>query len=276
MIAPTPYCVVDDIIDRTVYPSGEWHLQLNLERLAGVRTIELTARHFNDICSAIVVDRALRRIGQRVTWFVPFMPFARDDRRNSPADAMELELALELLEDLDAVIVDPHSDVSARLRHVQQKTVVRIVCERMGWRGPQTFVVPDAGARKKAHTWLHSRDTVIYGDKRRSSVTGKLDGFRLSIRSGLDPLANHIIVDDLADGGGTFLGLANLLRGAGAKRISLVVTHGLFTKGYDAFEDFEHVVTFDHTNSLRIDSPDLPGNVTLLPYRQLFNEGKFV
>ena len=40
-----------------------------------------------------------------------------------------------------------------------------------------------------------------------------------------------LIVDDLCDAGGTFIGSAQLLRDAGARSVSLYVTHGVFSKG---------------------------------------------
>ena len=40
-----------------------------------------------------------------------------------------------------------------------------------------------------------------------------------------------LIVDDLCDAGGTFIGSAQVLRDAGARSVSLYVTHGLFSKG---------------------------------------------
>ena len=40
-----------------------------------------------------------------------------------------------------------------------------------------------------------------------------------------------LIVDDICDGGGTFVGSAKLLIEAGADRVDLYVTHGIFSKG---------------------------------------------
>ncbi|CCJ77069.1 Ribose-phosphate pyrophosphokinase [Cronobacter muytjensii 530] len=42
-----------------------------------------------------------------------------------------------------------------------------------------------------------------------------------------------LIVDDLCDAGGTFIGSAQVLRDAGARSVSLYVTHGVFSKGVE-------------------------------------------
>ena len=42
-----------------------------------------------------------------------------------------------------------------------------------------------------------------------------------------------LIADDLCDAGGTFIGSAAALREAGARSVSLYVTHDLFSKGVE-------------------------------------------
>ena len=53
-----------------------------------------------------------------------------------------------------------------------------------------------------------------------------------------------LIVDDICDGGATFVGLAKELRAAGAKKVYLYVTHGIFSKGLP-LEGIDKVFTTD-------------------------------
>ena len=46
---------------------------------------------------------------------------------------------------------------------------------------------------------------------------------------------DYVIVDDLCDGGGTFIGIAKDLRERGARRVFLIVTHAIFSKGLEPF-----------------------------------------
>ena len=90
--------------------------------------------------------------------------------------------------------------------------------------------------------------------KTRDVTSGALAGF------GIEPVraGNYLVVDDLCDGGGTFIGLADLLDASGA-RADLYVTHGLFTKGTQALLDrFTRVFCTDSVIG------DRPG-VTILP-----------
>ena len=105
------------------------------------------------------------------------------------------------------------------------------------------MVIPDAGAAKKAYEWLGGAE-VIQAQKTRNTATGELSGFSIPVTDlgGRDCL----IVDDICDGGGTFLGLAKELQAANAGALTLAVTHGLFTKGFDALlSSFAKVYCFE-------------------------------
>jgi ribose-phosphate pyrophosphokinase len=58
-----------------------------------------------------------------------------------------------------------------------------------------------------------------------------------------------LIVDDLCDGGYTFITLADKLRKNGARRVYLYVSHGLFSKGFPPlFAKIDHIYC---TNSVK-------------------------
>ena len=50
--------------------------------------------------------------------------------------------------------------------------------------------------------------------------------------------ANLMIVDDICDGGRTFIELAKVLRERNAGKIELFITHGIFSKGVDVFDGY--------------------------------------
>lgn len=99
--------------------------------------------------------------------------------------------------------------------------------------GKLMLVAPDAGALKKIHNVAKAsgaRDYAIL-TKERDVATGNLTGF--SLVSGNVAGKDVLIVDDLCDAGGTFIGSAQVLRDAGARSVSLYVTHGVFSKGVE-------------------------------------------
>ncbi len=92
---------------------------------------------------------------------------------------------------------------------------------------------------------------VIYCDKKR--VDGKIVGHEIIAQPNTGWLAssNVWVVDDLCDGGATFISVAKLLREHyDFHDLNLYVTHGLFSKGKE--ELFEHYTTllalFDYSN----------------------------
>ena len=81
----------------------------------------------------------------------------------------------------------------------------------------------------------------------RDVKTGKLKEF-IVYANDIDN-QDCLIVDDICDGGGTFIGLAEELKKKGAGKLYLAVTHGIFSKGFDGLDQyFEQIFT---TNSIK-------------------------
>lgn len=113
-------------------------------------------------------------------------------------------------------------------------------------KGDLCVVLPDAGAEKRYwndHSPVHSGD-VISCTKHRDMATGRLRDF--TVNASAVP-KNCVIVDDLCDGGRTFIGIANKLRDVGAQKVGLIVYHGIFSAGTD-IPGIDAIIT---TNSFR-------------------------
>ena len=81
--------------------------------------------------------------------------------------------------------------------------------------------------------------------KERDVKTGQLTNFKVFSEN----LHNKIcfIIYDICDGGGTFIGTATALKKLGAKKIVLVVSHGIFSRGC-TLENVDEIYT---TNSYK-------------------------
>lgn len=263
------YVPFDDVFDVMRYPAGESHVSLRPGVAAeSIETIEAGARSFDDLAQIVTADRIMRRLGLSVEWFVPYFPFARHDRRNHPGDGFELALAIEMVAELQIVIADPHSDVAGQLRHIEQADVVDAFRRAGVFDNDPVIVIPDAGAAKKAYGWAGEGATVVQALKRRDPATGALSGFAVLADDLDNDLGGRpcIIVDDICDGGGTFLGLAAELRAIHAGPLTLAVTHGLFTKGLDDLLDvFDTIATFAPT--------ERDERVVAIPFIDLYTKG---
>ncbi len=96
------------------------------------------------------------------------------------------------------------------------------------------IICPDAGVSKKIDNFNHPAlraNPKVFCSKHRDTVTGALSGFEA--HCGDLEKRPCVIVDDICDGGGTFLGLAEELKHKNAGPLYLAVTHGIFSKGLD-------------------------------------------
>lgn len=262
----------ESVFETSRYPAGERHVRLN-ESVdpTTLRTVEADARSFDDLGQIVTADRILRRLGTTVEWFIPYFPFARHDRRNDAIDGMELEVAMEMVSELRIVIADPHSEVTAGLPHFPQSDAVACF-ERAGlFDDNPVVVIPDAGAAKKAHGWLAGRE-FVQALKHRDPRTGNLSGFAV-LTDDLDGRP-CIIVDDICDGGGTFIGLAAELKAKGAGQLRLAVTHGLFTRGAAGVSSLAEL--FSTIACLTPLDADPIAGVTAIPFNDLYNKGSII
>lgn len=100
------------------------------------------------------------------------------------------------------------------------------------------------GQRKKVLTVaqrLGLRD-VFCASKIRDSKTGKITDttFHDEVKG-----RKVLIVDDICDGGRTFIELGKLLREKQAETIYLYITHGIFSKGLQALNPyFDHIYCY--------------------------------
>lgn len=171
-----------------------------------------------------------------------WLPWARQDRHMVPGDSFALKVFANLLNTLNfnkVFVLDPHSDAAAAAINncvviaqesclMQSETLRRAIGNH-----ELMLVAPDAGALKKIHNVAKASGAQEYAilTKERDVATGNLTGFALV--AGDVAGKDLLIVDDLCDAGGTFIGSAQVLRDAGARSVSLYVTHGVFSKGVE-------------------------------------------
>ncbi len=203
------------------------------------------------------VDALRERGNDAVDLILPFVPGARQDRLNDAGDY--LFTAKSIAREINArgfrkvTVLDPHSEVTPAL--IDRCHVIHAYeCLKTIADAPSTAVMvegvayaavisPDAGAEKRAGAVAKLMGIpMIHGWKTRDVATGKITGFGLE-RS--DVSGRVLVVDDICDGGGTFLGLGNVLKERGLKA-DLFVTHGLFSQGTSKLlEYYERLFTTD-------------------------------
>lgn len=234
-------------IERGIFPDGAVWLKVTgeLPRFAQVMRIRVAAmRDMNDFMLLAQLTDAVRHVTDiaishlELAW----LPWARQDRHMVNGDSFALKVFANQLNTLNfdkVFLLDPHSDAAAAAIN-NSVVIAQETClmqsenlRRAIGAGKLMLVAPDAGALKKIHSVAKAsgaRDYAIL-TKERDVATGNLTGFALV--SGDVAGKDVLIVDDLCDAGGTFIGSAQVLRDAGARSVSLYVTHGVFSKGVE-------------------------------------------
>ena len=218
------------------------------------------------------------------TLVIPYLPYSRYDRIDKPNDALSLKVFCNMINTLqyDKVIThDCHSDVGVALLNncisMPQHLLVidmfdNIVNDKsqLDMFASDTFddiqkydaiVAPDAGASKKAFKLAQLLGKpLIECSKHRDFETSKIINFTVPSQQLLDNnITEVLIVDDIADGGGTFIGLANELL-MYVDNVDLYVTHGIFSKGTKALEKHIRKVYAYH-NWLTMDPDTINNNL---------------
>jgi len=194
------------------------------------------------------VDAVKARGGHVDTLVIPYFPGARQDRLNREGDqlflAKSIANAVNERKFDEVVLLDPHSDVVPAL--VDRSRVVTIADYIQVPDGKYACVLaPDAGAEKRAAAVAKKLGVpLVHAWKVRDVVTGELTGFDAeSFETEGDDDQPGLVVDDICDGGGTFVGLRQTCL---VDDWHLLTTHGLYTKGTKVVRDcFSHVYCTD-------------------------------
>jgi ribose-phosphate pyrophosphokinase len=200
----------------------------------------------------LATNQVLRDAGAtKVCLNIPYFLSARSDRKFQPNQSFDLKLTADILNTagFDRVtILDPHSDVlPALINNCKPITafdgfISWIPNPTAFWEG-KTLVSPDAGAYKKVGKLAEQLNIpLIPGMKIRLQ-----DGFPETQFFGDVKDKDIVIVDDICDGGRTFVELGAKIKALGSKSITLIVTHGIFSKGL-TLENIDKIYT---TNSYR-------------------------
>lgn len=254
-----PYGDKNEIkFDYFVFSGGEPHIKILSEvETDGKVLITQRIQSFNDVGKLLVSVDALRNLGvNNIELLLPYFPAARQDRLMTNGEALTVKVYANLINALRlnrVTIFDAHSEVAPALLDncisINNFKFLEKVVEQLP--SDILLISPDGGALKKIYkvaAYLQDYE-VVECSKSRDVKTGALSGFKVYA----DDLKGKdcLIVDDICDGGGTFIGLAKALKAKNAGKLYLAVSHGIFSKGFEKLEeDFDSIFTTNSFSSL--------------------------
>ena len=216
---------------KSMFPDHSLLVKLDPDKMFNFRgaiKIEWLYEGDSELFTLICVKRHIDRLfsTREVVLDMPYIPHARMDRVKSDEDVFTLKYFAEVINSLNFKIVwvrDAHSNVSlALIDKVVDTGVEAYIRKAAELAGADAMFYPDEGAMKRYSD--NSEKPYAFGMKKRDWKTGQILG--LDIINAENIVGKDVlIVDDICSRGGTFYHSAKALKAAGAKSVSLYVTH---------------------------------------------------
>lgn len=182
--------------------------------------------------------RALLNQSKFVHLHMPFLPYGRQDKDVSNDSTFNLTVLSAMLNTFQFSLVstvDAHNPrvATALIRNFHNIEIKSTVQAIVDLKNITRVAYPDDGARARYGIHAHNinRDTTITGYKMRDQTTGYITHYQLD-STDIDTKDKILIVDDICDGGATFIHLVKAIKTINPYvEVNLFVTHGIFSKG---------------------------------------------
>ncbi|MGZ9432096.1 ribose-phosphate pyrophosphokinase [Mycoplasma sp. 480] len=245
-------------IKKEVFADGEVMLNsAETVRNSNVFIVASTHTPVNDNIMELLIfiDSLKRASAKEITVILSYYGYARQDRKAKGRQPIAAKLVANLLETAGAtkiITVDLHNPSIQGFFNIplddlrgQYVLAKRIKQKKHSF----TVVSPDHGGAVRARILselLSNSVKIAIIDKRR---VGTNQTEVLGIIGTVDE-EHAIIVDDIIDTGGTILKAAQTVKEHGAKSVTIVATHGIFSRGFEMFEESPFVDKVIITDSI--------------------------
>lgn len=238
------------------------------------------------LCRLLFFIGALKDAAARVTALVPYLCYARKDRKTKSRDPVTTRYVAYLFEAMGCdrvVTLDVHNLAAFQnafrcpTEHLEGKTIFVHHFAPLVRDDEAVVVSPDFGGIKRAEALrrvlsekLHRDIPIAFTEKYRSSgaVSGEMIAGDIQGRIA-------IIIDDLISSGTTLARTASACRHQGAIKVYAAASHGVFTKESNqilATPDIDQIVITNTISPFRLTSGAVKDKLTILDTTPLFAE----
>lgn len=240
------------------FPGGEVHFKLDMEELLQGPLLSewkiVTDLHDSDeLMLLLLLADHLGGVPKELQLL--YTPYARQDRETSICEPFSLRTCAKLINQCNfnkVTLYDPHSDVTPAL--INRCEVGNM--DKPFWiiKKNDIIVSPDAGAMKKNEKLcVQYKKPHVLATKNRDLLTGEIT--QTKVHTDIDLKGKRLlIIDDICDGGRTFIELAKVLKKYEPKEINLYVTVGIFSKGFDVVKEHFDNIHYFHRKELQNDN----------------------
>lgn len=251
------------------FPDGQKHFKCEpFDPLPGTVEFRVRLKSYEDIILLLLAQDAVLAPWNYISnqplirTFISWMVGARCDRRFTPTESEDAQVILSLLEHMvrgQIDILDPHFggyDSKCFFSVTILSSYIKHVISQAGKN--RLVVFPDLGARLRYRR--HILDEKIMCLEKTRSPSGRIEKVVIPNGDSLPISASCVVVDDICDGGATFIETAKVLKAGGARKLYLYVTHGLFTKGVEPLlQWYEKIYTTNSYQDINHPSVEVVG-----------------
>ncbi len=263
----------DLILKVNKYPDGQQDVVIDVEKISdnllkhisnSEVIIKTRLNNFKDIELLLSATSCLKRLNfENIHVYCPYIVGGRSDRKFVKGGSNYIKEVLSPVINLknykSFTCIDPHSDVlEASINNLEKITNSKFVKEVLDYiYGTNAnynlkflFASPDGGSLKKIYTTaseIKFTGTILECNKHRDLVTNQITHTSIGDLE-LHPLnyenKDILLLDDICDGGRTFIELSKKIRSVWEKnnmkgnKIYLIVTHGIFSAGFYELNDW--------------------------------------
>ncbi len=222
------------------FPDGQRHITLDADVSNSEVQITTSLTCADDLFDLLLVNDILTHNKNTVHLRIEYLLGARMDARINDRQPFTMQVVSRIINIAgfkSVTVLDPHSRTSLAMLHGAMPPVypmTEFLTALKDFTPEDTVIIqPDFGAQERVRKMASGMGfRIIECSKERDSASGKLFNPKI-LKPALVESMRCLIVDDICDGGATFVALARKLREAGARDVSLFVTHGIFSKGRD-------------------------------------------
>lgn len=235
MIEITDFCGKKIEFTTWKFPTGETGFKLTDPDNIFNAMVTMSYENNEDIFLTLFAVNALKVVCEHVFVYMPYLPYSRQDRVCHKGESFSLKVLLDMISSSGVTFAtdDIHNPQSLHLcmnlaNYSQSKLSSSLPKFDM-------IIAPDKGAISK----IIENCQVVDGTPVVTLNKQRIGQDIVYMNYEFDTIKGDVcVVDDLCDGGGTFISLAKMLKNTqpNITSLSLYVTHGFFTKGIDVIK----------------------------------------
>ena len=239
------------------------------------------------LCRLLFFIGALKDAAARqVTAIIPYLCYARKDRKTKSRDPVTTRYVAMLLEAMDIhriVVVDVHNLAAyqnafrCRSEHLEAKNLfIDYFVDELGDKD-LIVVSPDVGGIKRAEIFREALMRRIDRPVATAFMEKKRSAGVVSGEAVVGDVKNKtaIIIDDLISTGGTIVRTANACKNKGCYKVYAAATHGVFTGGSEQLftcESLERIVVTNTISSSSLKLKSDYGKLVTIDISSLLSE----